>query len=223
MEKTQSEFHETDQAGISGDIYIGGGETQAMRMVAQTARELQADHPQIRYHLYSGNAEDVSERLDKGLLDFGMMIRPFDIKKYDSVQLPATDTWGVLMRKDSPLAERDCIRPRDLWDVPLLTSRQRMAQKELMEWLGKKPEELNLVSTYNLIYNASLMVEEGLGYAMTLAGLVNTAGDSVLCFRPLEPTLMVGLDLVWKKYQVFSKATALFLERMQARFPETAG
>ena len=192
-------------------------------MVAQTARELQADHPQIRYHLYSGNAEDVSERLDKGLLDFGMMIRPFDIKKYDSVQLPATDTWGVLMRKDSPLAERDCIRPRDLWDVPLLTSRQRMAQKELMEWLGKKPEELNLVSTYNLIYNASLMVEEGLGYAMTLAGLVNTAGDSVLCFRPLEPTLMVGLDLVWKKYQVFSKATALFLERMQARFPETAG
>ena len=184
VEKTQSEFHETDQAGISGDIYIGGGETQAMRMVAQTARELQADHPQIRYHLYSGNAEDVSERLDKGLLDFGMMIRPFDIKKYDSVQLPATDTWGVLMRKDSPLAERDCIRPRDLWDVPLLTSRQRMAQKELMEWLGKKPEELNLVSTYNLIYNASLMVEEGLGYAMTLAGLVNTAGDSVLCFRP---------------------------------------
>ena len=102
VEKTQSEFHETDQAGISGDIYIGGGETQAMRMVAQTARELQADHPQIRYHLYSGNAEDVSERLDKGLLDFGMMIRPFDIKKYDSVQLPATDTWGVLMRKDSP-------------------------------------------------------------------------------------------------------------------------
>ena len=223
VEKTQSEFHETDQAGISGDIYIGVGETQAMRMVAQTAREPQADHPQIRYHLYSGNAEDVSERLDKGLVDFGMMIRPFDIKKYDSVQLPATDTWGVLMRKDSPLAERDCIRPRDLWDVPLLTSRQRMAQKELMEWLGKKPEELNLVSTYNLIYNASLMVEEGLGYAMTLAGLVNTAGDSVLCFRPLEPTLMVGLDLVWKKYQVFSKATALFLERMQARFPETAG
>ena len=87
-----------------------------------------------------------------------------------------------------------------------------MAQKELMEWLGKKPEELNLVSTYNLIYNASLMVEEGLGYAMTLAGLVNTAGDSVLCFRPLEPTLMVGLDLVWKKYQVFSKPAAAFLQ-----------
>lgn len=220
IEKTESEFHETDQAEITGDIYIGGGETQAMRMVAQTAKELQAEHPHIRYHLHSGNAEDVAERLDKGLLDFGMMIRPFDIKKYESVTLPAVDTWGVLMRKDSPLAEKAAIEPKDLWNVPLLVSRQRMAQKELISWLGKKPEELNIVTNYNLIYNAALMVEEGLGYAMTLDKLINTTGDSALCFRPLRPKLEVGLDLVWKKYQVFSKATTLFLERMQAKFPE---
>lgn len=220
IEKTESEFHETDQAEITGDIYIGGGETQAMRMVAQTAKELQAEHPHIRYHLHSGNAEDVAERLDKGLLDFGMMIRPFDIKKYESVTLPAVDTWGVLMRKDSPLAEKAAIEPKDLWNVPLLVSRQRLAQKELIAWLGKKPEELNIVTNYNLIYNAALMVEEGLGYAMTLDKLINTTGDSALCFRPLRPKLEVGSDLVWKKYQVFSKATALFLERMQAKFPE---
>lgn len=220
IEKTESEFHETNQAEIAGDIYIGGGETQAMRMVAQTAKELQAEHPHIRYHLHSGNAEDVAERLDKGLLDFGMMIRPFDIKKYESVTLPAVDTWGVLMRKDSPLAEKAAIEPKDLWNVPLLVSRQRLAQKELISWLGKKSEELNIVTNYNLIYNAALMVEEGLGYAMTLDKLINTTGDSTLCFRPLRPKLEVGLDLVWKKYQVFSKATALFLERMQAKFPK---
>ncbi len=219
MEKTRSELCETDEADITGDIYIGGGETDAMRLIARTAKELQAAYPRIRYHLYSGNGEDVSERLDKGLLDLGILVEPFDMKKYDSIQLPATDIWGVLMRKDSPLAEKEHIQPEDLWELPLLTSRQTMAQKELMAWLGKGREELHIVSTYNLIYNASLMVEEGLGYALSLDRLINTTGDSALCFRPLRPKLEVGLDIVWKKYQVFSPATAKFLERLQAKFP----
>lgn len=219
VEKTRSELCETDEADITGDIYIGGGETDAMRLIARTAKELQAAYPRIRYHLYSGNGEDVSERLDKGLLDLGILVEPFDMKKYDSIQLPATDIWGVLMRKDSPLAEKEHIQPEDLWELPLLTSRQTMAQKELMAWLGKGREELHIVSTYNLIYNASLMVEEGLGYALSLDRLINTTGDSALCFRPLRPKLEVGLDIVWKKYQVFSPATAKFLERLQAKFP----
>ena len=219
MEKTRSELCETDEADITGDIYIGGGETDAMRLIARTAKELQAAYPRIRYHLYSGNGEDVSERLDKGLLDLGILVEPFDMKKYDSIQLPATDIWGVLMRKDSPLAEKEYIQPEDLWELPLLTSRQTMAQKELMAWLGREHEELHIVSTYTLIYNASLMVEEGLGYALSLDKLINTTGDSALCFRPLRPKLEVGLDIVWKKYQVFSPATAKFLERLQAKFP----
>ncbi|MBC5738018.1 LysR family transcriptional regulator [Lawsonibacter faecis] len=219
MEKTRSELCETDEADITGDIYIGGGETDAMRLIARTAKELQAAYPRIRYHLYSGNGEDVSERLDKGLLDLGILVEPFDMKKYDSIQLPATDIWGVLMRKDSPLAEKEYIQPEDLWELPLLTSRQTMAQKELMAWLGREHEELHIVTTYNLIYNASLMVEEGLGYALSLDKLINTTGDSALCFRPLRPKLEVGLDIVWKKYQVFSPATAKFLEQLQAKFP----
>ena len=219
VEKTRSELRETDEADITGDIYIGGGETDAMRLIARTARELQAAYPRIRYHLYSGNGEDVSERLDKGLLDLGILVEPFDMKKYDSIQLPATDIWGVLMRKDSPLAEKEYIQPEDLWELPLLASRQTMARKELMAWLGREREELNIVTTYNLIYNASLMVEEGLGYALSLDKLINTTGDSALCFRPLRPKLEVGLDVVWKKYQVFSPATAKFLERLQAKFP----
>lgn len=218
VEKTESEFHETDQTEITGDIYIGGGETDAMRLVAQTAKQLQSEHPNIRYHLFSGNAEDVTERLDKGLLDFGILIEPADLSRYDYIKLPAADVWGVLMRKDSPLAQQEYVQPKDLWRLPLLTSRQVMAQKGLLEWLGKKPEELNIISTYNLIYNAALMVDEGLGYALTLDKLVNTTGDCTLCFRPLKPRLEVGLDLVWKKYQVFSKATSKFLEQLASVF-----
>lgn len=216
MEKTRSELCETDEADITGDIYIGGGETDAMRLIARTAKELQAAYPRIRYHLYSGNGEDVSERLDKGLLDLGILVEPFDMKKYDSIQLPATDIWGVLMRKDSPLAEKEYIQPEDLWELPLLTSRQTMAQKELMAWLGREHEELHIVSTYNLIYNASLMVEEGMGCALCLDGIINTSGDSPLCFRPLEPGLEVSVYFVWKKYRSFSKAAEKYMEALLA-------
>lgn len=214
FEKTQAEFRETGTA-IAGDIYIGAGETEAILLLAQAAKQLQATNPHITYHLFSGNALDVTERLDKGLLDFGVFIEPADLKKYDYLRLPATDTWGVLMTKDSPLAQQEEIRPEDLWDLPLMLSRQSLQQNEITNWLRRPLESLHIVSTYNLIYNVSLLVRAGLGYALTLDRLINTTGDSNLCFRPLKPRLEVGLNLVWKKYQVFSPATELFLKTMQ--------
>lgn len=202
---------------VSGDIYIGGGETRGMRLIAQAIKDLQSDYPQIRVHIISGNADEVTDKLDQGLLDFGLLIQPYDISRYESIRLPAIDTWGVLMRKDNPLAIKETIKPSDLWDKPLICSRQRLVYGDIGRWIQKSIEELNLIATYNLVYNASLMVEEGLGYALTLDKLINTAGDSPLCFRPLEPTLVVNLDLVWKKYQVFSKAAQIFLERIQEK------
>lgn len=216
VEKTEAELQETE-AAVAGDICIGAGETDAMRLIARTAQAIRAEHPHIRYHLFSGNAQDVTERLDKGLLDFGILIEPADMKKYDCAKLPATDIWGVLMRRDSPLARQAAIRPDDLWSVPLLASQQTLLHHELSGWLGRAFEDLNVVTTYNLIFNAALMVEEGLGYALTLDKLVNTTGDSPLCFRPLAPKLEVGLDVVWKKHQVFTKAAELFLKRLRER------
>ncbi len=217
VDKTTGAFHQSEEH-INGDIYIGAGETDAMRLIAQVAKKLQTAYPHIRFHLFSGNAEDVSERLDKGLLDFGILIEPADMKKYDFIKLPATNTWGLLMRRDCPLAAKKTIQPADLWPLPLITSRQALAQNELSGWIGKNFSALHIVTTYNLVFNASLMVEEGIGYALCLDKLVHTAGGSKLCFRPLEPKLEVGLDIVWKKYQVFSKAAEKFLQRLQIAF-----
>jgi DNA-binding transcriptional LysR family regulator len=209
-DKTEADFAASDEI-ISGDIYIGGGETDAMRLIAKTVKNLQQDYPHINYHLFSGNGDDVAERLDKGLLDFGILIEPADITKYDYLRLPAVDTWGVLMRKNSPLAELDNIKPENLRELPLLCSRQTLVRNEISGWLGDDYEKLNIVMSYNLVYNAALMVEEGVGYALCLDRLVNTTGDSNLCFRPLEPPLRSSLNIVWKKYQVFSKAAEKFL------------
>ena len=215
-DKTEAEIHAKDGI-ISGDIYIGGGETDAMRFIAQTARDLQEDYPDICYHLFSGNADDVTERLDKGLLDFGILVGSANTEKYDYITLPATDVWGLLMRKDSPLAEKNAVRPEDLKGLRILGSRQAVMRNELSGWYGGDFERLNIAATYNLIYNAALMVDEGFGYALCLDKLINTTGDSNLCFRPLEPRLEARLILVWKKYQVFSRAVQKFLERLQAR------
>lgn len=214
INKTESEIGSMDEI-ISGDIYIGGGETDAMRIIAIVVKKLQKKYPSIKYHLYSGNAYDVMERLDKGLLDFGIIIGSANIQKYDCLRLPVTDTWGLLMRKDSPLSSLDKIRSENMLDIPLLCSIQALAGNDLSGWFGSNSEKLNIVTTYNLIYNASIMVEEGIGYALTLDKLVNTSDSSNLCFKPLEPQLEAHLNIVWKKYQVFSKAAEIFLKELQ--------
>ncbi|MEH7109510.1 LysR family transcriptional regulator [Bacillus sp. JJ1764] len=221
VDKLEAEFHSMEET-ISGDVYIGGGETDAMRQIAWVAKELQSRYPNIRYHLYSGNEDDVSERLDKGLLDFGILISPADLSKYNYLDIPAKDVWGVVMKKDSPLSSKNTIQAIDLVNVPLICSRQAIKQSfsknEFADWFGEDFDKLNVVTTYNLAYNAAIMVEEGLGYAIVLDKIVNTSSDSNLCFIPLEPKLESGLNIVWKKHQLFSAAAEVFLKEIQKKF-----
>jgi DNA-binding transcriptional LysR family regulator len=221
VDKLETEFNSMEET-ISGDVFIGGGETDAMRQIARVEKDLQVRYPNIRYHLYSGNEDDVTERLDKGLLDFGILIQPADLSKYNYLNLPDKDVWGVVMRKDSPLAFKKSIQAVDLLNVPLICSRQAMKQtfskNEFADWFGEDFDKLNVVTTYNLAYNAAIMVDEGIGYAITLDKIVNTSRDSNLCFRPLEPILESGLNIVWKKHQVFSAAADMFLKVIKEKF-----
>lgn len=210
VQKTEREISLSDQI-IVGDIYIGTGETDAVRFIAKTARELYQTFPGIHYHISSGNSEFVLEQLEKGLIDFGIVFGSVDHTKYHSVALPYKDIWGVLMRKDSPLAEKQEILPEDLWDNPLIISMQYSDES----WLKRELSELEIVATYNLLFNASLMVEEGLGYAIGFDKIINTSGSSTLCFRPLSPKREESMYIVWKKYQVFSKACEKFMENMK--------
>ncbi len=221
VDKTEAEFSSMSNV-VSGDIYIGGGETEAVKLIAQIVCELRTAYPEIHYHLYSGNAEDVTERLDKGLLDFGLLIQPADISKYDYFNIPARDTWGVIMRKDIPLAKKETIRKEDLLNVPLICSRQVISEErhrnEFAEWFGEDFDKLDIVTTFNLVYNAAIMVEAGVGYAITIDKIANTTESSSLCFRPLEPQLDSGLNIIWKKDQVFSAAAALFFKKLREHF-----
>lgn len=221
VDKTEAEFISAENT-VSGDIYIGGGETRTMHEIAEIIKELRDSYPDIHFHLYSGNEADVTERLDKGLLDFGVLIQPADISKYNYINLCKKDIWGVVMRKDSSLAGKEYIKKEDLLDLPLICSRQAISPHQtgnkFSDWFGEEFEKLNIVTTFNLVYNAAIMVEAGIGYAITLDNLTDTSENSDLCFRPLEPKLESGLNIIWKKYQVFSSAAELFLNRITERF-----
>ena len=218
--RTEKELMRPDRA-VSGDVFIGTGETDGVRQIIKTAKRIQESYPEVYIHIVSGDAADVCERLDKGLLDFGVLLGKADRTKYRCVRLPMKDVWGVLMRRGSPLAQKAFVTPQDLWDKPLILSRQTGNRNELYRWLGKEPEQLRTVATYNLIYNASLMVDEGMGYAFALDRLVNTTGSG-LCFRLLKPRLELGMYLVWKKDRLFSKAAKLLLEELQKQLPQAA-
>lgn len=218
-DRTEAAFAISGDA-VTGDIYIGAGETDAVRLLARAAKQLQNRCPHVRYHISSGDGVDVAEQLDKGLIDFGVFLGAVDPEKYNSLPLQHQDTWGVLMRKDDPLAQKQAICPEDLWDKPLIVSRQVTSSDSFFHWLKKGPAEVNVAASYSLAFNASLMAEEGLGYALVLDKIINTSGDSSLCFRPAQPRITFGVQVVWKKHQVFSRAATLFLEELRSIISE---
>ncbi|MEE0343833.1 MAG: LysR family transcriptional regulator [Eggerthellaceae bacterium] len=227
MERTEADFLVSGDT-ITGEVRIGGGETPAVALIADAIEEVQSEYPLVAFNLYSGNGLDVSERLDMGRIDFGLFVGNVDHDKYETLRLPAKDTWGVIMRKDSALAQNATIKPKDLYDQPLILSQQALG--DMSSWLGRNTEHLNVVATYNLLYNASILVSKGIGYALSLDGLVtastynNSSIASVggersemldLTFRPLEPPLEASIFIAWKRYQSFSPAAGIFLEKIK--------
>lgn len=198
VKRTQEEISSPDET-IAGDVCIGAGETDIVRLFARAAQSLQRQHPDIHYHISSGNAEYVLEYLDKGLIDFGLLFGQVDLQKYEAIPLPVRDSWGVLMRRDAPLAQKETVCPADLWDQPLIISHQRSDDRRLAQWMQRDLSQLHIVATYNLVFNASLLVDEGLGYALCFDKLINTRGSS-LCFRPFAPRLESTAYIIRKKY-----------------------
>lgn len=215
MEKTVNELA-ADEEAIAGDIYIGAGETEAVHFLTRAARHLRDQYPDVHFHIASGDTVDVTEALDKGLIDFGLLFGVIDEKKYGSIALPAYDTWGIIMLRDDPLAQKEYVTAADMAGKPLIISRGAPEPGTLYGQVISK----NVAGSYSLVYNGSLMVADGLGYMLCLDKILNVTGDSPLCFRPLLPEVKAHMSVVWKKYQVFSKPSQRFLETLRQTLAE---
>lgn len=210
MQMTEEEISQIKNH-ISGSVRIGAGESYSFHYLSRTAASIAEDHPDIRFNITSGDTQDLMDELNNGLIDFAVIFTEVDHSLYQSIQLPAEDGFGVLMPKDCPLAQKSEIHLSDLKSLPVIVSRS----SEPYFTGSKEVPSLNIVATYNLIYNASLLVEDGLGYAICFDRLINTTGDSPLCIKPLLPRITNAGNLIWKKYQVFSPAVQLFIDRIR--------
>lgn len=217
VEKTETEMIAGNEE-ITGDVYVGAGETDAVRIIAKIVRKIQNEHPGIIFHNISCDSIDVIDKLNKGLVDFGVLFEPSDFSSFEHIRFPVYDKWGILMRKDSDLAVNEYITSDMLANRPLIVSRQMMNTADLSEWLEIPKKKVKITATSNLIFNGSLLVDEGMGYAVTLDKLINCTGESNLCFRPFYPLKPAQMYLVWKKYQVFSKAAERFLNDFRKEY-----
>lgn len=211
-DRTEKEFLEQSDF-VSGEIFIGAGETNGMRELAKIIKSFNKQYPQVKYNLHSGNADDIKEKIDKGLIDIGLLTEPVDIGKYDFVRLKEKDNWGVAMRKDDPLANKEYITPEDLKDKSIICSKRTSIQNELANWFGNKFDSDNIIATFNLINNAIAIVESEIGCAICLESLVSDSKE--ICFKEFYPRLETGSVLVWKKNQVFSTATRKFIDEIK--------
>ena len=203
---------------VEGDVWVGGGETRTMELVARTMTALAQDHPGVRLHLHSGNADDVIERVDKGLLDFGVVIGRTPEARFESLELPARERWGLLVRSDDPLAAHEVVTQEDLRARRLIVSAQptdpTQPASEAEQLLGDL--SANVVATYTLLYNASLLVEQGFGIALCLDGIVAAGEGTPFAFVPTDVQPAVRTHLIWKRFQPQSRAAALFLRELRA-------
>ena len=201
---------------LAGEVRVGGGETPTMGLLADVMAEFANAYPLVRFSLFSGNAESVGERLDSGRLDFGVFVGHADLSSYEFLQLPARDRWGVFMREDDPLGAHEVVSPSDLAGRPLILSEQ--AGREIGAWFHRDLEDLDVVATYNLLYNAALLARRGMGVVVSLEGIVDTSAGSGLAFRPLEPAIAADVFIAWKRYQAFSPAAEAFLAAVRERW-----
>ncbi len=214
LDNTESAFH-TEETMLSGHITIGCGETVAMDKIAGLLADFHSKYTNVQLHTHSGDADTILERLDKGLVDMGLLLGPIRQEKYDYLNLHQKDVYGLLMPADCELARQKYINIDQLKSLPMIIAEQTFYGHQELEWFGSDYSVMNVVATYNLIYNATFLVEHGIGYALCLDRLVNTQGRN-LTFRSIVPELSVDLYIVTKKYQTFSPAVKIFLKQLQS-------
>ena len=217
-DKIEKEFLSLDDIE-GGDLYFGLAESYQIRHLAKQLHLLKQRYPKLSYHITSGDTEQVTEKLDKGLLDFAVICDSPDTRKYEALRFPQGDVWGLILPSDAPLAAKEKITIDDLAGLPLFTSEQGF-QGDIKKWAGERFDELHLEGSFRLAYNASMFVKEGLGYQLSFADLVDVSPASGLAFRPLHPKLETDLYLIWNRYQAFTPIAERFLEQVRNSFTD---
>lgn len=201
---------------ISGTLALGAGESVGMQRIMTVLSQMIHDYPDIKLRLVSGNAAEMEAALKRGTIDFAVLMADRALDNYHHLQLPETERWGLVLRKDDPLAQKEAIAPSDLLGLPLLLSEQAVEEHRFQKWWGNLEKKLQIIGTYTLVFNAQLMVKQGQAYVLSFDDLIDNSNQSELTFRPLTPQLTETTSVIWKKNIVRSKVAELFIKRLSA-------
>ncbi len=215
-DKTLQEFQSLDDM-TGGELYLGLAESRQIRYLAKEILHFKQNYPNLRYHITSGDTEQIADKMDKGLLDFLVLAELPDSKKYEYIEFPESDVWGLIFPKSNPLSQKDKITAKDLIGLPLFCSEQAW-NNEIKAWAGSAFSKMKLEGSFRLSYNGAVFAEEGLGYLLTFDHLVDTSKESGLTFRPLSPMLETRLYLTWNRYQTFTPIAERFLNQVKNSF-----
>lgn len=210
-DKMEREFLSKDET-ISGTISIGCGESMAVKVLAELIDTFSKQYPEVMFDVYTGTADHIKEQIDRGIIDIGLLMEPVEIEKYEYIRLKQTERWGVLMRSDNPLCDKNSITVSDIKDSPLILPRRIGPQSLLRSWFGDDFDKLKVISTCNLVANSVRLTLKGTGSVVTINGSVDMYENSQLCFRPFYPELLNTSVIAWKKYQPFGQAATKFIE-----------
>lgn len=211
LDKTERDLAEQKDL-IGGVVSIGCVESIVSRALAEIVEKFSNRHPRVQYELYSADGDDIREKLDRGNIDIGILLEPIETAKYDYVRLPYPEKWGILMRRDDPLAQKSSIGIQEILSLPLIPPRRTIVQNEIASWLGVENDRLTIFASHNLLTNAMQLVERKLGYAICVSGSYTIRESNSTCFVPFEPERMTNHVLAWKKNRLFSSATAHFIQ-----------
>lgn len=200
---------------VCGTIRIGASEAVGCRALAAYMKEFREKYPDVQFDLYNGMADNIKEMLERGLLDLGLVLEPVDTAKFEYVRLPQKETWGLLLRKDHELAEKETINVEEIRPYPLIMPGREKAKNEVLHWMHCEERHLDIPAYYNLLSNAALLVEAGMGCAVCLDGALSIHADPDLCFRQLLPEHTTRSVILWKKNHLFSRAASLFVQTIQ--------
>lgn len=211
FDKTERDLAEQKDL-INGVVSIGCVETVASAMMPEMIDHFSKQYPLVQYELYSADGDDIREKLDHGNIDIGVLLEPIETAKYDFIRLPFREVWGILVRQDDPLAERDSVHVEDILDLPLILPRRTLVQSEIAGWLGVGIDRLKIFASHNLLTNTALLVERGLGCAICVRGAYTIRANEKTRFVPFAPERTTGHVLAWKKNRIFTAATSLFIQ-----------
>jgi len=212
-EKSKREFTERS-TNLGGYIAVGCTELMATYDLMNLICDFHQKYPNVRFDLFNGYTEDVKEKIDKGLLDIGLLLEPVEISKYNFMRLNRKEIWGVLVRKDDPLAGKDFIKISDIVNLPLIIPKRMVIHNEILNWFGYGTNQLKIVATYSLLSNAVILIEKGMGCALAVKGSVMPESDKGLKFLPIKPERSMEGILIWKKDRVFNPAATLFIQML---------